>query len=102
MGDRFYATSYRLRSTKAGSATKRVIGISRIGNVRRQRPPLAALTLGIVRDDRGRGQNRQRPASVCPPVRLVYWQSHSFRRPTDHIQAAALALATGSKISWSA
>src|SRR5215218_4795798 len=32
----------------------------------------------------------------------IYWHAHSFRRPCCHIQAAALALATGSKISRSA
>src|SRR5215207_7832592 len=32
----------------------------------------------------------------------VYWHTHSRRRPCDHIQAAALALARGSKMSYSA
>jgi hypothetical protein len=32
----------------------------------------------------------------------AYWQAHSLRRPCCHIQAAALALATGSKMSRSA
>jgi hypothetical protein len=62
-------------------------------------------------DEMGRGRHRPRPdsdfplaqraprLSACPPVRLVYWQTHSPRRPTDHIQAAALAFATGSKMS---
>src|SRR5688572_11275840 len=31
-----------------------------------------------------------------------YWHTHSCRRPTDHIQAAALALAQASKTSLSA
>ncbi len=33
------------------------------------------------------------PIVLFPPC---YWQVHSPRRPTDHIQAAAFALATGS------
>lgn len=32
-------------------------------------------------------------------VEWGYWQAHSLRRPTDHIQAAAFALAVGSKMS---
>ena len=39
------------------------------------------------------------PPPVFPPR---YWQTHSLRRPTDHIQAAALALAQASKTSLSA
>jgi hypothetical protein len=31
--------------------------------------------------------------------RLAYWQTHSLLRPSDHIQAAALALASGLKMS---
>ncbi len=42
-------------------------------------------------------ENERVSRSVIPA--LVYWQTHSLRRPTDHIQPAALAFATGSKMS---
>jgi hypothetical protein len=45
-----------------------------------------------------------RLASYFPTHRLtdsVYWHTHSLLRPSDHIQAAALAFASGSKMSLS-
>jgi hypothetical protein len=39
------------------------------------------------------------PTHRLTDSRLVYWHTHSLLRPSDHIQAAALAFASGSKMS---